>query len=68
MPIMKPNTLLKSLTNLLGKILSPGGATLEAVPAKPDSTNEQQLQEALQLIRAEENSGPAQFRHWGIND
>ena len=68
MPIMKPNTLLKSLTNLLGKILSPGGATLEAGPAKPDSTNEQQLQEALQLIRAEENSGPAQFRHWGIND
>ncbi len=62
---MKQNTVLKSLANLLRKMVRHGAAKLEH---KQDSTSEQELQETLLLIRAEENSGHTQYRDWGIND
>ncbi len=62
---MKQNPVLKSLANLLRTMVRPWAAKLEL---KRDSTSDQELQETLLLIRAEENSGHTQYRDWGIND
>ncbi len=65
---MKQKTLLKSLTDLFFKRFRPVAAKLPRVRQTPDSNGEQQLREALLLIKAEENSGQTEYRHWGLNE
>jgi len=65
---MTPKTILKSLTDLFvrkvrTKATKPGQSAQTAEP-----TSEQQLQQALLLIEAEESSGPTEYRHWGLNE
>ncbi|HEY5909528.1 MAG TPA: hypothetical protein VJA21_02870 [Verrucomicrobiae bacterium] len=65
---MKQTTLLKSLTDFFLKRFRSVAAKLARAPETPDPNSEQQLREALLLIKAEENSGQTEYRHWGLNE
>jgi hypothetical protein len=65
---MKPKTMLKSLTALFLRKVRPKGSKPAQPAQMPEPTSEQQLQQALLLIEAEENSGSTEYRHWGLNE
>ena len=65
---MKPKTMLKSLTRLFLRKVRPRPGKPGEPARMPEPTGEQQLQQALLLIEAEEGSGPTQYRHWGLNE
>jgi hypothetical protein len=65
---MKTKTVLKSFTDLFLKMVRPEAAQPAQAAQTPEPTSEQQLQQALLLIEAEENSGPTEYRHWGLNE
>jgi len=65
---MKPKTVLRSLTDLFLKKVKPQVAKPAQPTQTPEPTSEQQLQQALLLIEAEENSGSTEYRHWGLNE
>ncbi len=65
---MKPKTMLKSLTALFLRKVRPKAAKPGQPAATPEPTSEQQLQQALLLIEADESSGPTEYRHWGLNE
>ena len=60
--------ILKTLADDCLKFLKPKTAKPPQEPQNPNSTEEEQLREALLLIQAEENSGPTAHRHWGLNE
>jgi hypothetical protein len=64
---MKTKTVLKSFTDLFLKMVRPEAAKPPQAQT-PEPTSEQQLQQALLLIEAGENSGPTEYRHWGLNE
>jgi len=68
---MKQTTLLKPLAGLvlnLVKLVEPWAAKLAQPAQAPNQTSEQELREAPLLVEAEESSGPADYRHWGLNE
>ena len=65
---MKQKSILNSVAGLFLKAFEGRKGKLEQPPRAPNPTEEQHLRQALLVIEAEGNSGPPEYRHWGLNE